>query len=100
VSELYILRDGEPVVTDNLREWGEFYQNNDNRRVAWTEHGGVRVSTVFLGLDHGWNGTPLLFETMVFGGELNEETDRYSTLEEAQAGHEAMCRRVWPEVQP
>jgi hypothetical protein len=56
--------------------------------------GEVRVSTVFLGIDHAWEGPPLLFETMVFGGPLDEEMERYSTWEEAERGHAVMARRV------
>ena len=46
------------------------------------------VSTVFLGLDHAFDGgTPLLFETMIFGGEHDEYQERYATWDEAEAGH-------------
>ena len=49
------------------------------------------VSTVFLALDHRHGeGPPLLFETMVFPseGQWSElAADRYSTHEEALAGH-------------
>jgi len=52
----------------------------------------VTVSTVFLGIDHNFSGEgpPLLYETMVFGGDLHEGCNRYSTREEALAGHEAV----------
>jgi hypothetical protein len=84
-------------------EWGRFFQSAD-RRVASDEVGSARISTVFLGLDHSFgDGPPLLFETMVFEGELDGECERYSTWEEAEAGHSAMVERVkaaehWPEV--
>jgi len=66
-----------------------------NRRVALTEIGSVRVSTVFLGLNHAWDdGPPLLFETVVFGGPLSDEQDQCSTYDEAEAMHERMCERV------
>ena len=49
----------------------------------------MSVSTVFLGLDHSFGGgTPILFETMIFGGEYDDYQERYHTLEEAQVGHE------------
>lgn len=31
---------------------------------------------------------------MVFGGLLDQETDRYTSKEAALAGHQAMCARV------
>jgi len=56
---------------------------------------GCRISTVFLGIDHNFgDGPPLLFETMVFGGKLDQEQDRYSTYDEAITGHDKMKRRV------
>ena len=66
-----------------------------NRTVAKDKIGDVEISTVFLGLDHQFGkGRPLLFETMVFGGELDQEMDRYSTYEEAEKGHKFMVKRV------
>jgi hypothetical protein len=58
--------------------------------------GTVRVSTVFLGLDHNYlgRGKPLLFETMVFGGLNDGEQIRTSTWEAAEQAHEQMIERV------
>lgn len=57
--------------------------------------GDIEVSTVFLGLDHNWgDGPPLLFETMVFGGPLDQEQERWSTWDEAEAGHRATVERA------
>lgn len=39
-------------------------------------------------------GPPILFETMVFGGPLNEEQVRYVTWDEAERGHAEMVARV------
>lgn len=54
------------------------------------------VSTVFLAINHSHTltGPPVLFETMVFGGPLGGEQDRYHTWDEAVAGHAAMLARV------
>jgi hypothetical protein len=55
----------------------------------------VRVLTIFLGLDYQFgDGPPLLFETMIFGGEHNEDQWRYSTWDEAEAGHDAAVAKV------
>lgn len=69
---------------------------NIDRRVARDKVGDVTISTVFLGLDHSFDesGPPILFETMVFGGPLDEEQVRYATWDEAVAGHAAMVQRV------
>jgi len=57
---------------------------------------GYRVSTVWLGLDHQWNGgDPLIFETMVFGDNWNDvDQVRYTTEAEAAAGHADMVTLV------
>ncbi len=85
-------RDVEPV--DSLLVWGRWFEECD-RRVALDEIGPVVISTVFIGLDHQFgDGPPLLFETLVSGGPLDGAQDRYSTWDEAAAGHVAMCGRV------
>ena len=95
MSDKYVLDGHRAVPAESLVAWGRFFENRDARRVATTEVGEVRVSTVFLGLDHSFGeGPPLLFETMVFGGPLDEEMDRYTTWEQAEAGHAAMVERV------
>ena len=65
--------------------------------VVWKSDLGDRgfVSTVFLGIDHNWgDGPPVLYETMVFGGPLDEEQVRYCTRAEAAAGHDEIVRRL------
>lgn len=62
-----------------------------DRRVAETflADNAIRISTVFMGLDHRFfgNGPPLLFETMIFGGEHADLMQRYSTWDQAEQGH-------------
>ena len=89
-SGQYILDGKTPVLCDDLIKWGKWIGGAD-RKVKLTETGESRISTVFLGLDHSFNdGPPILFETMVFGGAMDGEMDRYSTWEDAEAGHENM----------
>jgi hypothetical protein len=55
----------------------------------------IKISTVFLFMDHNHgDGPPVLFETMVFGSNLDEEQERYCTEDEARAGHARMVQRV------
>ena len=92
-DQYYILENGIPKTVSG-KEWGEWFEKAD-RAVAKTKIGKALVSTVFLSLDHQWgDGPPLLFETLVFEGALDGEMERYSTLDEAKAGHEVMVRRV------
>lgn len=74
--------------------WGKLHNDMAYKIVKRTQVDvDVVVSTVWLGIDHQWgNGPPLIFETMVFGGEHDQDTTRYSTEAEALAGHdEIVC---------
>jgi len=90
---LYILDGKTPAPCEDVIVWGE-WMNKNPHHVADEMIGDVRISTVFLGLDHSYWGGHLLFETMVFGGRLDLEQDRCSTWEEAEKMHELMCERV------
>lgn len=95
--------------------WTELHGDPSYCRVDFTEVAGVwHVSTVWLGLNHGFFGPPEIFETMVFENAVShgyvgpsrwtgdgwsysfraEAFDgfqqRYSTETEARAGHAAV----------
>ena len=94
----YIL-DNHKVVAVDLMTWANWFQSRDNRRVRNDTIGGVRVSTVFLGLDHQCGeGPPLLFETMIFGGAHDEFQERCSTWEQAEEMHKRALRMVQEEA--
>lgn len=94
MSKHYILNGHEAVETD-LLTWAGWFEENKRRVGKTNVLGKASVSTVFLGSDHQFgDGPPLIFETMVFGGQLDQECDRYSTWDEAEAGHAAMVARV------
>lgn len=87
MSNKYILEGKTPKPAANLIEWGRWFEKAD-RRVAQDQIVDVRISTVFLGLDHQYGaGDPLLFETMIFGGEHDQYQDRCSTWEQAEKMH-------------
>jgi len=97
MSRYYILKGHEPIPVERatITSFSE-----DQRRVALTTvenplTGNADVSTVFLGLDHSFGGgPPQIFETMVFGGLYDEEQIRYSTWDEAVAGHNKMVEAI------
>lgn len=97
----YVLDDdGVPLPCPDLEAWAEWAFPNDpalqlrRRGVAQTRiRKYVSVSTVFLALDHGFGrGAPVLWETMIFGGPHDGYQDRYSTREDAEAGHREAVR--------
>jgi hypothetical protein len=60
----------------------------EQRTVAKTKVGDAEVSTVFLWIDHSWNGgPPVLWETMIFGGLHSDYQERYTSRAAAIAGH-------------
>ena len=98
MTDKYILDDeGNPVVCNDLMKWGAWMEETQTSfkrilsRTTIQANPKIFVSTVFLGLDH--NGflsderTPVLWETMIFGGPSDGEQDRYTSKEEAVAGH-------------
>lgn len=97
----YILNDrGEPVPEPDLLRWASWFETAD-RQVGDTHAEGVRISTVFLGTDMGWGhgAPPVLWETMVFGGPLDQEQTRCAgTREQAEAMHLHMVERVGIEL--
>ena len=94
MNENYILEGKTPIRCDDVIEWAKWFAKAE-RHVANENIGVVKISTVFLGFDHGCGDSrPVLFETMVFGGPLDQEQDRYYTWDEAEAGHRNMVERV------
>ena len=88
IGGYYILDGHEPVVCDEIA-WACRNRDIEGRRVASTQVADASVSTIFLGSDYSFGSQPpLFFETMIFGGEHDEFCDRYSTWDDAQAGHD------------
>lgn len=91
----YILK-GKEVVEASLEEWGKFLSKPEKIVKQETLPNGLRVSTVFLGMDYNCGeGEPLLFETMVFPPDSysDKHCQRYSTYEEAEKGHQEMVKK-------
>jgi hypothetical protein len=86
--QFYILLGKLAVPESDGLKWGRWFQTA-NRIVFQTRIGGVEVSTVFLGFDHGYgeNEFPILFETMIFRGGSGEECWRCASWDEAEAQH-------------
>lgn len=102
----YILdKDGNVMPCVDLIEWAQWFETSiDQRRVARDQVGDYTVSTIFLGLDHGfglvraWETDPLhyqpvLWESIVFsivGGAC--DMWRYRSREAALEGHAALMQ--------
>lgn len=81
------------VVEATREEFGKVFEGSD-RIIGQTSFGdGWLVSTVFLGLNHGWGRSDQWFETMIFDPEKEaSEQARYETYDQAVAGHNEQCK--------
>lgn len=100
----YVLLPNRMIAEAGFMDWAVWFEDaGDERVVAQSETEMHAVSTVFIGIDYRvfGKGPPLVFETMVVskgGGEFDWEDDhgqwRYSSWDDAEAGHHAALRRV------
>lgn len=91
MGQLYILDGKTPVPLFDTTKWGL----QVDKIIGKDQFGSVSVSTVFLGMDHSFGGgDPVLFETMIFGGEHDQYQERYCTWDEAEKGHQIACDLV------
>ena len=97
MAEYYILEGRTVVPVDNVEEWARRYGGRPCV-VAQENVGNRRVSTVFLGMDHSFNGSHALFETMIFPQDSwrEEYCERCSTYEEAEAMHAKAVASLGP----
>ncbi|PWT75885.1 MAG: hypothetical protein C5B60_04755 [Chloroflexi bacterium] len=95
VPEFWTLDDNKNPIPCDIWEWGEI-MDSPRRIVAQDYIGDEHVSTVFLGLDHGWGACPLIFETMIFapGKDYDQEQWRCSTWADAEQQHAEALKLV------
>jgi hypothetical protein len=88
-TDHYILTENGEIKPVDVMTWARWFESAERHVGNDFLPNGVHVSTVFLGIDHNFRqeGAPLLFETMIFGGQHDEYQERYATKDEAIAGH-------------
>jgi hypothetical protein len=104
----YVLdENGNAVRAPGLLDWARWMETHDEQRcLARDRIGNVTVSTVFLGLDHGLRFLrreagfdeaaykPILWETMMFGGQHDQFQNRYTSREDALLGHRKIVQML------
>ena len=105
----YILDENhKPIPCPDVIAWSEWLKADAHRIVKQEDIGGYFVSTVFLGIDHNHmrmlsqdaSLPAILFETMTFvrfaPPQLSalDIQERYSTWDEAIAGHDSVSGRI------
>ena len=96
----YFVRDASTATGARPATWEEWrdariLDDEAAKRIAKDAVGEAEVSTVFLGLDHAFDdGPPVLWETMIFGGEHSEDQWRYTSEQAARVGHERIVQAL------
>lgn len=99
-SLTYYILVGKRPVPAPLRTWGRWFEGKprkpSKRRVAETWlPSKIRVSSVFLGIDHSFGrGSAQLFETMTFEGLRDVECYRAATWGECLRHHQRAVKRA------
>ncbi|MGE5697184.1 MAG: hypothetical protein ACM4D3_18735 [Candidatus Sericytochromatia bacterium] len=98
---VYYDRAGNPMTR---QQWAQKLDDEDYRHIARDVIGPrepldpaplITVSTFWLGLNHDWRSEePLIYETIIGGGEHDTTGMRYATESQAREGH----RRVVDEL--
>lgn len=95
----YILDENNNAIPVDFNEYlawtvraAQAGQATVGKQVAEDFVGDYHISTVFLAINHTWGGKgpPILWETMIFGGEYKngeEYQERYSSHADALEGH-------------
>lgn len=95
----YILKDNKVTTTTDILEWSKFMGGEERlikQENIEKDDKKYFVSTVFLGIDHGFSflteERPILFETMIFPEEESENWEEYQTrcctIEESLKQHQ------------
>lgn len=89
-------KQGNPITLEQASQLRYGPDGENYTRVGLTHIGETRVSTVWLGLDHSYyhDTKPIIFETMVFGGDHDQECVRYQTEQQAQQGHHTVVENL------
>ncbi len=69
----------------------------ENIKDSNTKDANIFLSTVFLGLDHSFPSNPdkpVVFETMIFGGEFDQYQRRYCEYDEALDAHDKISQAL------
>jgi len=87
--------------TDDINAFAAMFGQQNKLRVVKQEsffNDTVKVSTVFLAIDHRFNsnqGDPILFETMIFGGDHDQYQTRCCTYQQALRMHKKAVKLIF-----
>ena len=91
----YVLdENNRPVLVSTSAEHFAVHPSKNIVEQTNTKYG--YVSTVFLGLDHKFIGVgpPVVFETLISGGDRDKDITRYTTWADAKRGHDLIVNEI------
>jgi hypothetical protein len=92
----YVLMDDRVSVreVDGL-SWAQWFLGaGDHRLVAVGFVAGATISTQFIGVSFQVQGPPLLWQTIIIGGDRNGYQRSYASLEAARVGHQELIEQL------
>ena len=99
MGRYYVLREGKAVEEPDYPTWAKWYEEHfsDVELIIRTELVHGVVATRFLSMNMtlaDQTPEPLVFETRVKGGWLDDKWERFATIDDAREGHERWVTRV------
>lgn len=96
----YILKNRVPVPVTNISDWLEWISSNITQgTVAKSNFNSIKIATVFLGIDIDSSlDSPMLFETLILGGQNCGYSRKYATWKEAEDGHRRAVNLILTEL--
>lgn len=92
----YKLDENKKAVETSRYEANEILKKGE-QVIKKTKCGPYLISTIFLVIDHGFDGVPIHFETIIFCDDQDDPLanfqERYKTYEEAILGHEKLVEK-------
>jgi len=91
--------DGRTPIPCQYWEWVHFFEN-ENRLLAEDRIGPYLISTYFVGMNERIlpGRPPLIFESTLFINDTSFCEAKYSTYEQAMAGHKSACEVAMSKV--
>lgn len=97
VPKYYLIdKNGKITTTTDVERWSkEFFESNDRFLKRTELENGITISTCFAGINLNFtdDGPPLLFETMIFGGEDDCTGYRFERHECAINYHDKLVKK-------
>ena len=91
-TSIYYDKQGMPITQ---KQWLNNFKKG-NKKIGFDKIGKQEVSTVLVGLNMSTEieAPPLIFETMIFGGEYDQAQWRYYTEEQAKFWHNRIVQAL------